>query len=261
MLGPGHAVELDGVGHAALAANAGRVDGQERFAVALEADVHAVARRTRHLADDDALILGDAVDESALAGVTSADNGDLQGHVRGNGSSGVGRGQLLDDAIEQGLLAPVLVGADRNDVVGAELVKLGRLRFQSFRVALVGHEEDRPARLPQALGHGLVQRHHAGPDVHDEQQDAGLGDGRLDLPFHLGGQLAGLIHAHAAGVHHLEGAFARLDQALQPIPGYAGRRIDDGNASARQPVEQRRLADVGSAHDRNDRNSHSPDLP
>src|SRR5207249_4174187 len=73
-LGPGHAVKLDVGADAALAADAGRVDGDKDLAVALEADVDAVAGGAGHLADDHALALGQAVDERALAGVAPADD-------------------------------------------------------------------------------------------------------------------------------------------------------------------------------------------
>ena len=56
--GPHQPVELDVAGHALVLAHAGRVDGDERFAVHLKADVDAVAGRARNFADDHPLRLG-----------------------------------------------------------------------------------------------------------------------------------------------------------------------------------------------------------
>ena len=60
-LGAGSAVEFDVVLDLALVAHAGGVDGDDGLAVALEADIDAVARRAGDLADDGALALGQAL--------------------------------------------------------------------------------------------------------------------------------------------------------------------------------------------------------
>src|SRR5207237_1373547 len=75
----------------------------------------------------------------------------------------------------------------------------------------------------------------------------------LDLPLHLVGEVVDVGEAHAAGVDQLEEPAVGLDQRGHPVARDAGGRVDDGDAPARQPVEQRRLADVGPAHDGNDR--------
>ena len=42
---------------------------------------------------------------------------------------------------------------------------------------------------------------------------------------------------------------AELDQRPDAVAGHAGHVVDDGDPPARQPVEQRGLADVRPAHD------------
>jgi hypothetical protein len=56
--------------------------------------------------------------------------------------------------------------------------------------------------------------------------------------------------AHAGGVDQQIGAPAVRDRRIERIARRAGARADDGALVAGQPVEQRRLADVGSADDR-----------
>ena len=74
------------------AAQAGRVDGDERFAVELEPHVDAVARGAGDLADDHPLGLGQRVDERALADVAAADDGHLHLRLGRPASSSAPRG-------------------------------------------------------------------------------------------------------------------------------------------------------------------------
>ena len=142
-----------------LLAHAGRVDGDERLAVALEAHVHAVARRAGHLADDHPLALGQAVDERALAGVAPADDGQLQGRVLRRRLQRFRRRQPFGDQVEQLVAVAVLLGADADQLAAAELVELGGLRVELGRVALVGDADDRLVDVAQPAGDLLVERH------------------------------------------------------------------------------------------------------
>src|SRR5262249_11132278 len=197
-LGAVHAVKLN-VGAGALrAADAGRVDGDEDLAVSLEADIDAVARGPRHLANDDALGLGQAVDERALARVAPADDGQLHGHVEVRLGLILLR-QALEDEVEQLLLAAVLVGADANQLGPADLVELGGLWLQGRGVAFVGDQDDRFSHVAQPAGNLLVERHQAGADVNHEEDNGSLVEGGLDLAFDLDGEVIAVLNAHAAG--------------------------------------------------------------
>ena len=77
-------------------------------------------------------------------------------------------------AIEQLLLAAVLLGADGEQLAVAELEELGGVRLQFGCVALVGDADDRLVDAAQAVGDLLVERDQAGADVDDEQDDAPL---------------------------------------------------------------------------------------
>ena len=49
---------------------------------------------------------------------------------------------------------------------------------------------------------------------------------------------------------------ADLDERADPVAGHARHVVDDGDPAARQPVEQRRLADVRPADDHDFGESH-----
>ena len=63
------------------------------------------------------------------------------------------------------------------------------------------------------------------------------------------GRLCGVLVLEAGGVHHPEGQVEQLRLALAPVAGDARQVVDQRDAPADQPVEQGRLADIGSADD------------
>ena len=151
------------------------------------------------------------------------------------------------------------------DVAEPELVKLGRLRFQVGKIALVGQEYHRLVDAPQTLGDFLIERHRTRANVNDEKHDLSAIDAGLNLVFDFLGKVLRIFDADAAGIDDLEIAFALtpipspsgrgvgvragLGERIEPITRDAGRGIDDGDAPARQPVEERRFADIGPADD------------
>ena len=82
-------------------------------------------------------------------------------------------------------------------------------------------------------------------------------DGRLDLALDLLGKVVGVLDAHAAGVDQFGEAAADVDQVRNAVAGDAGRRIDNGKSLPGEPVEDARLAHVGTADNDNLWNSHN----
>jgi len=125
-------------------------------------------------------------------------------------------------------------------------------------VHLVGRQHHRLARAPQHphhLGVGLGHTHRA---VHDEQdrigqlhRDLGLfRDARVD---------ARDVHLPAAGVHDGEVPAGPLGGVRHAVTRHPGGVEDHGLPPAKDPVDQRRLAHVGSPHDGQHRQARSPD--
>ena len=113
---------LNAVVHAGLAPDAGGIDKDILAVFILKAGVHAVARRTGDVADDDALFAEDEVHERGLADVRLADDGDA-GIVRVRIVRVLGR-EMLQAGVEQVARAMAVHGGDGDRVAEAEGVKL-----------------------------------------------------------------------------------------------------------------------------------------
>ena len=72
-----HGVVLDVLVHGALLTDARGVDHAVVLAVAFDDRIDGVARGARHIRDDGAVVIGEAVGERGLARVWTADNGDV----------------------------------------------------------------------------------------------------------------------------------------------------------------------------------------
>ena len=154
-------------------------------------------------------------------------------------SSPSGSGSRCRISFRSGSLLRFCWALTQSTLLLAELVKLGRLRIDIIGIALVGEAEDRFADVPQPFGDFLVERRQPSPAIDHEEDHVGLVDGNLDLPFDVGGEVIDVLDADAAGVDELEEAILDVDQGGDAIARDAGGGIDDGDAPAREPVEQR----------------------
>jgi hypothetical protein len=108
----------------------------------------------------------------------------------------------------------------------------------------------------QQLGHLAVDGGHALARVDDERHDVGLVERAQRLLAH-GGQDAGRERIEAARVDDAEAGRAPLAHAVTAIARDARLVLDQRGLPADQPVEQRRLADVRPAQQRDQRQPES----
>ena len=104
----------------------------------------------------------------------------------------------------------------------------------------------------QALGNASILAGETLTRVENKNYNVALGDCLLGLRRHLSHDALGVDGLEAASVDHdvstrPDTAFAIVAVARQP-----GKIGDQRRARTRQAIEQRRLADIGTAHDRND---------
>ena len=251
-LGAMGGVEVD-VGLAALRPpQARRVDGEKRVAVDVEPHVDRVAGRARHGAGNHPLLVGQTVDERALAHVPPAHDRELHLRQCGRGllAAVVGLRQPGQDRLDERFAVAVLPRAHDQRLAEAERRELMGVVVELGVVGLVGNEQDRHADFTDADGHLVVGRHEALANIDDEENDRRLGEARLDLCVDPGSEAVGVVEAHAAGVDQIDRAALQREPLHEPVACHACRRILDGDPLLDEPVEEGRFADIGSANDR-----------
>ena len=159
-------------------------------------------------------------------------------------------GEQVDDAVEQVAGAVAVQGGERERVAEAELVELDRLEVLARVVDLVREHDHRLLRGPQGDRQLLVARRDPVPGVDDEEDEVGLRDRRARLLRDLGAERVGGEVVDAARVDQEEVLAVPVREQLLAVAGDAGRLVHDRLPRLGQPVDQRRLADVREADDR-----------
>src|SRR2546427_1594132 len=111
--------------------------------------------------------------------------------------------------------------------------------------------------LAQRLCDFQVRGVNAGSEFQDEEQHIAIGDRLLPLPTNRSIEGIGRPRYQTAGVHEPEPASVPLRRRKVSVARDPGLRIHDRLAPADDPVEQRRLPDVGPADDGYGGNGHT----
>ena len=120
---------------------------------------------------------------------------------------------------------------------------------QPFR--LVDREEDRLARAAQFLRDESILRGQPGARIDEQHEAVRLLDRALGLHAHLRFD-AGWVLDETAGIDGDVGNRAEAPESVLPVARDARHVRDDGVARAGQCIEERRLADVRTAYQRDD---------
>jgi hypothetical protein len=233
----------------ALAPDPGGVDQDERAVVAPKDGVDRVARRPRHVRDDHPLPPEQRVQERRLADVRAAEDRDSHRvlarrlHPRAR--------QPRDDLVEQLAGAVPVQRRERQRVAEPQPVELERVRVAPRVVDLVRDDEHRLARGAQDGGDLLVAGRDPRARVDHEDDHVRLGHGLARLVRDRPGDRRRIGHVHTARVHEEEPLAGPVADELLAVAGHAGRLVHDGRTALREPVHERRLADVRKADDCN----------
>ena len=148
-------------------------------------------------------------------------------------------------------------GGYRDGIPQSQVVKLVEFRRRaSGRVALVDAEHHRLAAFLEHHGHVLIVGRHPGVQIGHQDDDVRLVDGQLGLPPHLGEDHIVGMGLDAPGVCQHEGAAAPFARGKDPIPGHAGRVLDDGQPLPDELIEQCRFSHIGTPYHRHYRPRH-----
>ena len=156
-------------------------------------------------------------------------------------------------------LAHTVAVQSRNAVrlTQTKVIKLVKLRFGRTRlVTFVDRQHDRLARAQQHRGNILVSRSNARAQVGDENDHVRVRDRGLRLKAHELQDLIVVIRLDAAGINDGKVAAAPVALRVQAVARYAGRVLHNGQALARQSVEQLAFADVRPSYDGHNRFWH-----
>ena len=232
------------------------------------AGVDRIARGAGLVADDHAIRAEDAVHEGRLARVRPSHDRNSRRTELGLGELGhlllgevlgcdryrrLGLGrwrEALDDQVGEVAGVATVLCRDGDGRVEAEGVELDRIGFAGRVVALVDDEDHRSFGASQAVRDLVVERGDSGVGVHHEQDEIGLLHSYPCLLLDALLDVRSGLELQAAGVDHGEGAAGPLRGAVHAVAGGAGDIGDDRDALADEPVEERALADVGAADDR-----------
>ena len=159
-------------------------------------------------------------------------------------------GRRLDDLVQEVAGAVAVERRDGDRVAEAETVELERLEVAARVVELVREHENRPPRHAQDLGELLVAGRHAGLRIDDEEHEVGLLDRLTRLRRDLRAERPGVRAVDAARVDEAERRSRPLAEKLLAVARDSRRLVHDRGARRSQAVDQRRLADVREADDR-----------
>lgn len=247
-------VTLDGLLDLAAAAHACRVDQRELHAVLREVRVDGVTRRARHVADDDAVLAEDRVDDGGFADIRAADDGDADLILILALLDLLREGR--DDCVEQIAEIHRIRCRDGDRIAEAQIVELVDVHRALRAVNLVDREDDRLLRAAQQARDLFICRRQAGAAVDEEQDDVGLLHGQLCLLAHRLEDVVALIELDAAGVDHREVLVEPLRVEIDAVARDARHVVDDGDALLADLIEERGLADVRAADNRHDWFAH-----
>ncbi len=231
----------------ALPPHACRVHEHERAVVGLEHSVDRVARRARDVGDDQPLLAEYGIEEAGLADVRPSQHGHADRFVRHRRS--LTAGQPFEDRVEQVSRAVAVEARDGHGLAEAERRELVCELGPAGLVELVGHEQHRPACPPEDVGELGVARRQPRARVDDEEHEVGLLDRRPRLRHRAARDRRVVGDVDATGVDEQEALASPFAQELLAITGHAGRLVDNRCPAHRQPVDERRLADVRVADD------------
>ena len=190
--------------------------------------------------------------KASLSSVPSGDSDDPSGLLGGLARHPRSFRQPRDDQVEQIVHAAAVAGGDREDVGEAERERLGGGRLGARGVDLVGGDQHRAARLAQHLGDVAVDAGDPLARVDHEDDQISLVEGAQRLLPHRP-QDPHRRGIEAAGVDDAEMLRAPVGDAVAAIARHAGDVLDQRRPAADEAVVERRLADVGTPDQRDER--------
>ena len=249
------AVTLDRRIDLSLASHARRVDEDELRVLRHKVRVDGIARRARNVADDDALLPQECIDERGFADVRTADDGDAD--LIRLFLFLCSFGKERHESIEQIAKVHGVRSRNRHRIAKAEVIELVDVRLLLGGIDLVHGQEHGFLRRAQHLADFLISKRQARTAVDEKEDDIRLLHGDLRLLAHRAQDDIARIEFDASRIDHREFLTEPFGIKVDAVARDARQIIDDGHALPAQFIEERGLAHVRTSHDRYDRLAHS----
>ncbi len=237
---------LDAFENLPAASQSGGIDEDVASPLDRELHVDRIARGARLLERHDALLTDQRVDECGLPGVGAAHDGDPDCAV--GFAALLFNGEIGKCGFNQVVHPLPVLGGNRVRHAQPHFVEFERRERGLHALGLVDRDEHAPAEAPQLLSDRAVPRREALAGVGHEDDDVGFGDCGSRLLGHLD-EYSARFRSQPAGIDR---EVRPLAQASHPIVAVSRQTRDIGDQcipGAREPVEQRGLADIGPADD------------
>ena len=143
-----------------------------------------------------------------------------------------------------------MLGGQRDRLAEAKTEGLVNAVAPRAAFGLVGDDDDRLAGAAQTLRKMPIGRGEAGARVDHEQDRVAIHERGFRLRAHAPGERVRIALLETGGVDDGEGEIGESGLALAAVAGDARLIVDQRQPAPDQPVEQRRLADVRPADDR-----------
>ncbi len=140
-----------------------------------------------------------------------------------------------------------MLGGYRHRFAEAEVVGFHGARITGGALALVGGNDHRLAAFPQRVGDDSISGGQSGAGVDHEEADIGIQNRRACLHGHARGQTLRRTFIEAGRVDQAQIQPLNIVLRRRAVARHTRRVIDNGQALAGEPIEQRRFADIGPA--------------
>ena len=247
--GPHRRIKFDVVFDPAFAAQTGRIDNAEAFALILEHGVDRIAGRSRDVADQRPLAARQRVKDARLPHVGAADERHAD-HAFLRALLVFFIAQHLHYLVQKLVNPAIMKRADTDDFLETERVGFGDVVLMTEVVYFIDREDDHRRMRTEHLRHILVHPGDALTAVDHEDHDVALLDGLEYLILHALHDRVFVFQQQTAGIDHVKTFILPLHAAVQTVARNARHIVDDSPAFADDSVEQRRLPYVGTSDDR-----------
>ena len=235
--------------HPGLATHAGGVDQPDVLAFVFPVDRDGVAGDAGLGAGQHAVLADQAVDQGRLARVGAADNGNTDWLVGFVDLFDEDVGRCGDHGRVQVGHTLAVLGRDGDRLSEAQRIGLADAAAALAALGLVGQQDDGLVLFAQAFGENLVQRCHALPGVHHEQDQVAVLQRRLGLFAHPGFEAVVGDVLIARGVDQGQVHVADVAIRVPAVAGHTRPIVDQRETLADETIEECRLAHIRAADD------------